>query len=238
MRWRRCVRPRSRHARRRLFREPARRARGLLRKMPIKAGRAACGSSCRLLGAAGELFENGAAELLQLAELRQIVLKFLVEKLRVLRAELVAKNHVAQLDGVRKERVLLQFFKGGGGVVMVHGGSWPNAIAGLYPLGEESGTRQDACPESGDCRAAPQRCDLPGYSSRQRQYRNCWVEPKRCLVAAMAASEISRTETFLKPRAIRSSTSVDSPPPTSIMAASWPGTARSMSASEVSRCGR
>src|SRR5215472_10743127 len=157
MRWRRCVRPRSRHAPRRLFRELARHGRGLLRKMPIKAGRAACGSSCRLLGTAGELFENGAAELLQLAELRQVVLKFLVDKLRVLRAELVAKNHVAQLDGVRKERVFLQFFKGGGGVVMVHGGSRPNAIAGLYP---------------------------------------------------MAASEMSRTETFLKPRAMRSSTRV------------------------------
>src|SRR5215831_19812658 len=142
MRWRRCVRPRSRHAPRRLFRELAQRGRGLLRKMPIKAGRAACGSSCRLLGTAGELFENGAAELLQLAELRQVVLKFLVEKLRVLRAELVAKNHVAQLDGVGKEGVFLQFLKGGGGVVMVHGGSWPKVIAGLYPLGDESGTRQ------------------------------------------------------------------------------------------------
>src|SRR6516164_4632179 len=143
MRWRRCVRPRSRHAPRRLFRELARRGRGLLRKMPIKAGRAAGGSSCGLLGTAGELFEDGAAELLQLAELRQVVLKFLVEKLRVLRPELVAKNHVAQLDGVGKERVFLQFFKGGGGVVMIHGGSWPKAIAGLYPLGEQSGTRQN-----------------------------------------------------------------------------------------------
>src|SRR5215831_21377952 len=180
MRWRRCVRPRSRRVPRRLFRELARHGRGLLRKMPIKAGRAACGSSCRLLGTAGELFENGAAELLQLAELRQVVLKFLVEKLRVLRAELVAKNHVAQLDGVGKEGVFLQFLKGGGGVVMVHGGSWPKAIAGLYPLGDESGTRQGTARSPAMAGQRPSVSIFPAIPAGKAWFRKCAPSARGC----------------------------------------------------------
>jgi hypothetical protein len=71
--------------------------------------------------AGGELLEDGATELLEVAEAREIVLKFLVEDLRLLGTELRAENHVAEFDRMRKERVFLQFFERDFCVVVVHG---------------------------------------------------------------------------------------------------------------------
>src|SRR5215469_11956794 len=95
-----------------------RRTRGL-RVMDAGAG------SRGLPGAGSEFLENGAAKLLQFAETREIFLKFLIEKLGVLRAEFVSQNHVAEFHGVGKKSVFLKLFKRCGGVVMVHGGSYP-----------------------------------------------------------------------------------------------------------------
>ena len=62
--------------------------------------------------------------------------------------------------------------------------------------------------------------------------------PSRFLFASMAVFAMSRTVMFSYPRARRSSTSVDSPPPTSMIDAERLGAAFSMSASDVSRCAR
>src|SRR5262249_27610110 len=70
--------------------------------------------------AGGELFENSAAKFLEVAEAREIVLKFLVEDLRFLGAELRAENHVAKFDGMRKKGFFGQFFEGRFCVVVVH----------------------------------------------------------------------------------------------------------------------
>jgi len=59
------------------------------------------------------------------------------------------------------------------------------------------------------------------------------AEPSRFRLASMAACEISRTVIFSYPRARTSSTSVDSPPPTSIIAADFPGPNCSISLSEL-----
>ena len=64
------------------------------------------------------------------------------------------------------------------------------------------------------------------------------AEPNRLLVRSIAVCETSRTVMFLYPRRSRSSTSVDSPPPTSMMEAERASTARSISARDVSRCVR
>src|SRR5262249_11033948 len=77
--------------------------------------------SVRFTLAGGELFEDGPADSLQLTEAREIVLKFLVEDLCLLGAELRAEDHVAKLYGMRKEGILLQFLQSGLCVVVVHG---------------------------------------------------------------------------------------------------------------------
>src|ERR1700686_1369795 len=66
------------------------------------------GSVLRLAG--GEFFENAARHTLQLAEARQVILEFRVHQLRLLWTELHAENHVAELDGMRKQSVFLEFF--------------------------------------------------------------------------------------------------------------------------------
>src|ERR1700675_681090 len=80
-------------------------------------------SSCGLPCAGGKFFQNAASNLLRFAKARQIFLKFVVDVLGFLHAELVAQDHVAKFDRVRKERVFLQLFKGGCRIVVVHGTS-------------------------------------------------------------------------------------------------------------------
>src|ERR1043166_442370 len=85
----------------------------------MRAGRRS-ENSRRLPGTGNELFENGAAEFLQFAEAREVILKFLIQQLSVRNAELMAKNDVTQFDRVRKKRIFLQFFESGSSVVVVH----------------------------------------------------------------------------------------------------------------------
>jgi len=56
----------------------------------------------------GEFLENASRDFLQFSETRQVVLKVMVQELRVLRAELVAQNHVAQFHWMREQRLFLQ----------------------------------------------------------------------------------------------------------------------------------
>jgi hypothetical protein len=70
--------------------------------------------------AGGEFFENAASDALQLAETSQVVLEFGVHELRILGTELDAQDHVAELDGVGKQRVFLEFFESGFGVIVIH----------------------------------------------------------------------------------------------------------------------
>src|SRR5271155_3451856 len=61
--------------------------------------------------------------------------------------------------------------------------------------------------------------------------------PRRFLQTRMAVSEISSTVILRYPRDRRSSASVDSPPPTSIIAEEGPAPVRSMRERDVSRWG-
>jgi hypothetical protein len=69
----------------------------------------------------GELFEDGSRDALQFPEARQIVLEFLIHGLRLLWPQLYPQDHVTEFHGVRQERVFLQFFQRGSGIVMIHG---------------------------------------------------------------------------------------------------------------------
>src|SRR5579864_497473 len=51
-------------------------------------------------------FEDSARDVLQLAEARQVILEFVVQHFCFFRAKLRAEDHVAQLDGMRKKRIL------------------------------------------------------------------------------------------------------------------------------------
>src|SRR5215470_9608432 len=106
------------------------RTRGL-RLMP--GGAAA--RSRRLPGAGRELLEDSAAELLELAEAREIFLKLLIEALGVGHRQLVPQNEVAQLHRVGQKRVLLQLLERGLRVVVVHGNSPGAEQKRLYPFG-------------------------------------------------------------------------------------------------------
>src|SRR5260370_15976007 len=77
-------------------------------------------SGCFAL-ARGDFFQNSASDFLQFPEPCQIILKIVVEKLRVLRAQLGPQNHVTKFYGMRKQRILLQFLKRDPGVVVIHG---------------------------------------------------------------------------------------------------------------------
>src|SRR6267143_2397401 len=69
----------------------------------------------------GEFLQNASRDFLQFSETCQVVLKVMVQELRVLRAELVAQNHVAQFHRVREQRLFLQFLQRNFDVVVVHG---------------------------------------------------------------------------------------------------------------------
>ena len=81
-----------------------------------------------------KLFQNAARHFLQLAKPVQVLLKIVVQDLRVLRPELRPQNHVAQLHRVREQRILMQFFQGETGIVVIHG--FPQQLTStnlLYP---------------------------------------------------------------------------------------------------------
>src|SRR3989442_1739244 len=79
---------------------------------------AAAPSRFRLAG--GQAFQDAARHLLQLPEARQIILEFTVEFLRLHGRVARAQDHVAQLDGMRQNRVFLQFFESDFRVVVIH----------------------------------------------------------------------------------------------------------------------
>ena len=57
--------------------------------------------------ARGDFFQNSSRDFLQIPEAREVVLKIVVQKLRVLRSELRPQNHVTQFYGMRKQRFFL-----------------------------------------------------------------------------------------------------------------------------------
>src|SRR5215470_8792407 len=59
--------------------------------------------SCGLPCARSKFLQNATSDFLRFAEARQIFLKFVVDVLGFLNAQLVAQNHVAKFDWVRKE---------------------------------------------------------------------------------------------------------------------------------------
>src|SRR5216684_3780676 len=69
----------------------------------------------------GEFFQDSSRDFLQFSETRHVDLKVVVQQLRVLRAELVAQNHVAQFHRMRQQRLFLQFLQRNFDVVVVHG---------------------------------------------------------------------------------------------------------------------
>src|ERR1700761_2348607 len=75
-------------------------------------GMRALGCGSRFALAVGDFGENLCAELLQLAEAREVILEIAVELHRVRRVEFVAQDHVAQVDGVRQHGFIAQFFEG------------------------------------------------------------------------------------------------------------------------------
>src|SRR5579859_7645087 len=97
--------------------------RGALRGLPIAWKRLSASPSRRLAMAGGDFFQNAARHLLQVAEPRQVVLKFVVQQLGFVWAELCAQYHVAQFDRMRQQGVLLQFFESQARVVVIHGPS-------------------------------------------------------------------------------------------------------------------
>src|ERR1700674_893224 len=68
----------------------------------------------------GDFFQDSASDFLQFAEPRQVILKIVIEELRVLRPQLGPQNHVTQFYGMRKQRLFLQFLEGNLGVVVIH----------------------------------------------------------------------------------------------------------------------
>src|ERR1700721_1874197 len=62
-------------------------------------------ASRSLAAPGGNFLENSPRHTLQLAETRQIILKFMVQHFRLFRAKLRAQNHVAQSDRMRQKRV-------------------------------------------------------------------------------------------------------------------------------------
>jgi hypothetical protein len=94
----------------------AARASAFMRVVCLGAG--ALGSVLSFAG--GEFFENAASDALQLSKTGQVVLELGIHKLGILGPELDAKDHVAELDRVGKQRVFLEFFESGFGVVVIH----------------------------------------------------------------------------------------------------------------------
>jgi hypothetical protein len=70
-----------------------------------------------------DFLKDFACHALQLAEARQVVLEFVIERFRFFGSKLCSQNHVAQLDGMRQKRIFLQFFERKARVVVIHGSS-------------------------------------------------------------------------------------------------------------------
>src|SRR5712664_28549 len=69
----------------------------------------------------GDFLQDASRDFLQIPEPHQVILKIVIQELRVLRAQLRPQNHVTQFYGMRKQRLFLQFLERNLGVVVVHG---------------------------------------------------------------------------------------------------------------------
>src|SRR5258707_4423752 len=78
-------------------------------------------ASGRLALARGDFLQNASRDFLQVPEPCQVILKIVIQELRVLRAQLRPQNHVSQFYGMRKQRLFLQFLERHLGVVVIHG---------------------------------------------------------------------------------------------------------------------
>src|SRR5208282_1397117 len=79
--------------------------------------RSQCGG---LTMAGGELLQDGPREVLKFAEVRQVFLEFVIQPLSVLRAKLIAQDHVAKLYRMRQQSFFLKFLKSLGRIVVIH----------------------------------------------------------------------------------------------------------------------
>ena len=75
----------------------------------------------RLALARGDFFQDASRDFLQFSEVRQVILKIVIEELRFLRAQLGPQNHVTQSYGMRKQSFFLQFLERNLGVIVIHG---------------------------------------------------------------------------------------------------------------------
>jgi len=83
--------------------------------------------------------QNAFGDFLRFAEAGQVILELLIDGFGVLDTELVAKNHVAEFDGMREERIFLQFFESGCGVIVLHRSLLQNSAGGMIVLICEAG---------------------------------------------------------------------------------------------------
>src|SRR5215472_19167058 len=68
----------------------------------------------------GQPLQDAAPEFLQFAEAREVILKIVVQELRLAGVELCPQDHVAQFYGMRKHCFFLQLFQGKGRIVVIH----------------------------------------------------------------------------------------------------------------------
>ena len=68
----------------------------------------------------GEVFENWLDQLLQLAEILEVLLKSAVQLKGVIGGQFCTYNHVPQADGMRQEGLFIKFFQGLLGIVVIH----------------------------------------------------------------------------------------------------------------------
>src|SRR5438132_4990545 len=128
--------------------------------MPVASGRLAL--------AGGDFFQNAAPDFLQFAEPRQVVLKIVIQKLRVLGAQLRSQNHVTQFYGMRKQRIFLQFLECNLGVVVIHGfPQQKNGSTVLYSVAARRGELPEIAEEEVLCGGGRNRhefvaCDFRG----------------------------------------------------------------------------
>src|ERR1700687_5217940 len=103
-------------------------------------------SGCLAL-ARGDFLQDTSRDFLQIPEPCQVILKIVIQKLRVLRAQLRPQNHVSQFYGMRKHRLFLQFLERNLGVVVIHGfPQYKHSSSVLYSVTVATGSH----PESGE----------------------------------------------------------------------------------------
>src|SRR6202521_521820 len=97
-------------------------------------------SGCLAL-ARGDFLQNASRDFLQIPEPCEVILKIVIQELRVLRAQLRPQNHVSQFYRMRKQRLFLQFLERNLGVVVIHGfPQHKNSSSVLYSVTAATGS--------------------------------------------------------------------------------------------------